>query len=210
MPNECIPEPPPVAVEPPQDDPIVGTYHIFYNQMPERQQLYRIYADGSITSNQAYFNEEKRKTLNQWVKTDRGYDLSLHQKGKPPIQLGWLHYQSIIGEPDIVRKSCCRRPPMPWVDAEGIKLSDDPDFETDFYVLGSNDRYKNWACFNIGRKEFPVLSMPRHAHYPALPNFAKSKSECRSLCRPAVDQFFARPGNEKYSHIDAKCPEDRQ
>jgi len=120
----------------------------------------------------------------------------------------------VIGEPNIVAMKLkdpytpsgqrLSRKLMPWQDVEGIKLSDEPDFATDLHVLGSND-YVNWDCFNVGRKETPRHSVPRPAYEPQPPDFASSKSECRLLCRPAIDHYFSN--DSRRSPESMSCPE---
>ena len=120
----------------------------------------------------------------------------------------------MIGEPNIVAMKLkdpytpsgqrLSRKLMPWQDVEGIKLSDEPDFATDLHVLGFND-YVNWDCFNVGRKETPRHSVPRPAYEPQPPDFASSKSECRLLCRPAIDHYFSN--DSRRSPESMSCPE---
>ena len=63
-------------VEPPTVDPIVGTYHVFFKQMPERQAIYRIYADGRAVLASFGMGFENLKNQWNWEKDVGWYDFT--------------------------------------------------------------------------------------------------------------------------------------
>ena len=211
LPEECIPPEPPEPVkpaEPPEPDPIVGTYRVFYRTIPTDQTVIRIYSDGTaVTRNYGLGN--RRKEERRWVFDSPRYHVYGENKAGAPERyvVSW-QLQSVAGEPDLISQNRNKAPLFKFNDYEGLKLSNDPDFQFDLFKLGSNNN-RDWGCFNIGRQEIPIFTVPAHGG-DTVRLYAESLSECEALCRPAVDLHFSSDPQQRRSLEDMTCPEDRR
>ena len=205
LPEECIPPEPPEPVvqkpvEPPKPDPIVGTYMSFALNHPNSRTVWRIFPDGTAT---------KINAKHLWELKDGEYHFRNAYAGNP---LYVVKIQSLAGEPDVVST-----PPagVTWSysDAEAIKLSSDPLYSFDFYMLGE-DGFE-WGCYNVGRgeKQKGVVSYPGHPKHTA-----DSLEECEALCPALMSYKYSHPNWLRHTDqpqiqetlARATCPQDRR
>jgi len=206
LPEECIP-PEPVVQEP---DHIVGTYRIFYRRIPTDQTVIRVYPDGSaLTRNWGREKFARRQDEWRWEFDAGWYHVywTPEPGKKEGYLISWLS-QSAAGEPNLVPRRRDSAPLSEWLDYEGIKVSDDPDFEFDLFKLGSKN-YRDWGCFNIGAQQIPIYPIPTYGA-DTVQLYAESLSQCEALCRPAIDHHFLSDPQRKRSPEDMTCPRDRR
>ena len=200
LPEECKPPEPVVQkpVEPPEPDPIVGTYKKFKNNYPNHVSLWRIFP----------MAQQRWATLGTFGKKKDGEYHFRNANGGNPVYVAKT--QSLAGEPDLVTRSPAGVG-FTYSDGESIKLSRDPLYSFDFYSLGGNG--VQWYCYNNGRGE---KGRGYFFLYPGYPKFsADSRRECEALCPDLMSHVYSHPmwqkikASRKYNRLWLTRPAHR-
>lgn len=192
MPEECIPEEPEVVLQKP--DPIIGTYHIFYTTVPERQNILRIYSTNRASLGYG-------KDIYRWEREEDAYHFYVNVPGKPESYKYSSEYTDLAGEPHLKTFGSNSG----WGYFEAVKLSGDPDYLFDhFRLTWLKGNIWKWGCVNIGRKQETNGTLPyKRSWTHSQIDFADSLEECEALCPEAVQK------DPKWG-AKRSCPEDRR
>ena len=178
-------------------DAIVGTYRIFYtSKLRGHESIIRFYPDNTVIG-------DTNSTKLRWALRDGTYRVDYFYRR-------WIYQysvkrQEVYGEPDLLTTEIGGSSSGEF---EALKLSDDPDFLMDHYVLGSNEGsgYKSsFYCFNVGRKNFPFQMQPALAknYREEIPHFARNLVDCEKMCEAVLVHNYGSKG-------DKTCPQDRR
>lgn len=169
--------------------PVVGTYMIhFTDEKIGHQQPIRFYADGSV------LKASSRKS--KWEQTDNG--IRVYHYYRRWIHTYTVELTKILNSPALISTELGKNHSSG--NFEAIRLSTNPDYPIDHYVIGSNkgpDYKKKFYCFNVGRQEFPYQQLTVYGvkHPAVVPRYAKSAAECAALCeKMVIDSYGSLAG----------------
>ena len=163
----------------------VGTYHIFRNQRPGREDFVRIGADQSLAfgSNTTYYRWELK-----------GENLDAYDMYQPDDPSGDYRFTlSLDNESGRIEVVDSYSSSTFW-DFYGERKSTDSEFEFDLYELGRDwygDEQHILKCFNIGRHENSFYSTSWYSD-SQLPATSTDLEECRSYCPAILEDYQER------------------
>ncbi len=174
------PKPPPADT-----NQFVGTYHIFRNQRPGREDFIRIGADQSLAfgSNTTFYRWEMK-----------GGNLDAYYMNQPDDPSGDYRFTlSLDNESGRIEVVDSYSSSTFW-DFYGERKSTDSEFEFDLYELGRDwygDEQHILKCFNIGRHENSFYSTSWYSD-SQLPATSTDLEECRSYCPAILEDYQER------------------
>jgi hypothetical protein len=205
LPEECIPPEPVVQkpAEPPKVDPIVGTYKVFGTRGDDEKAvwIWRIYPDNTIKDPQWFYGYT-------WERKGDTYRADYTAPESSKYWYMSVKYQTLAGEPEIIITQKVKSDDRFADRTEGVKVSNDPDFQFDFFRVGEIAyRTGTWGCANLGRNEKIHRGLFR-ALSGSPDQYAKTVEQCEALCPEVLTEFrrvFPKLNDEQHT-----CPQDRR